>query len=199
MTSTLRSGKGPDLRVLFGVQLGDRIDECLLFTLERARGYEPGLTSGFPSERPRAHVGNPNLNGAQSSTPQALAMSANLVAGGGLSRGCGRHDAKVTCHLPRVVIARLPDTRDNGSLKRPLSRKTRNFFDLRPSVRSRNAARRMRSRVSVARVHVARRPESRLQRSPAVPVGSGDRQRSRRAPRPSSLLVECLRPRGRCA
>jgi hypothetical protein len=43
---------GPDPRFLFGVQLGDRIDECLLFTLEGARGYEPGLTSGFPKECP---------------------------------------------------------------------------------------------------------------------------------------------------
>src|SRR5688572_22961895 len=41
---------------------------------------------------------------------------------------------------------------------------------------------------------VARRPGSRSQRCPAVPVGSGDKQWSRRSPPPSSLLAGCLRP-----
>jgi hypothetical protein len=54
-------------------------------------------------------------------------------------------------------------------------------------------------RASVAIVRVARRPGSGLQRCPAVPVGSGDRQWSRRSPRPSSQLVGCLRPRSRFA
>ena len=52
---------------------------------------------------------------------------------------------------------------------------------------------------SAATVRVVCRPGTRLQRCPAVPVGSGDRQSSRRSPRPPSRLVGCPRRRDRLA